>query len=331
MRCLNEDLVPVSTRLTKNIKTPQGLQIIRKAERALLNERVRSINNTLNMLKSQQETCIDCLERVLNEEWMARCKELIEIGWEKQHYKTLKRQKEKFDRLLQKKQMREGDHTRLHGIHIGNHSNSTSYNNTSHVHDKTKENTWVKNLSSTPLTQAQTRALAHGPNFAIVPRSPPVGEYIAAIENAHNQLQQGKAEELRGEIKSGMKKIQAPKYNITREERKAIEELRRDKTRIILTADKGVSMVVMDRDDYNKKAEELLHQPAYRPIPNDPTKKYKTKLIFLLKSIKTEGGIDESTYKRLYPQGQDHPSSMGCQRFIKRVHHSDPWFPALGQ
>ena len=125
-----------------------------------------------------------------------------------------------------------------------NHSNSTNYNNTNHAHDKTKENTWVKNLSSTPLTQAQNRALAHGPNFAVVPRSPPVGEYIMVIEHACNQLRQGKAEELRGEIKSVVKKIQAPKHNITSEERKAIEELRRDKTRIILTTDKGVSMVV---------------------------------------------------------------------------------------
>ena len=165
------------------------------------------------------------------------------------------------------------------------HSIFTRQNNTSCAQDKRRENTWVRNLSNTPLTQDQTKALAHGPNFAIVPRSPPVGEYIAANENVCNQLQQGKAEELRGEIKSVLKKIQTPKYNITREERKAIEELRRDKTRIILTTDKGVSMVVMDRDDYNNKAEELLKQPAYIPIPNDPTNKYKTKLISLLKSI----------------------------------------------
>ena len=65
LRCLAEDLVPVSVHLKQNIKTPKGLQIIRKAERALLNERVRSINNTLNMLKSQRDTCIDWLERVL--------------------------------------------------------------------------------------------------------------------------------------------------------------------------------------------------------------------------------------------------------------------------
>ena len=54
LRCLAEDLVPVSIRLKQNIRTPKGLQIIKKAERALLNERVKSINNTLNMLKSQR-------------------------------------------------------------------------------------------------------------------------------------------------------------------------------------------------------------------------------------------------------------------------------------
>ena len=89
-----------------------------------------------------------------------------------------------------------------------------------------------------------------------------MGEYITAIENICNQLQQGKVEELRGEIKTVLKKIQTPRHNISRGERKVIEELRRDKNRLILTADKGVSMVVIDRDDYNNKAEELLQQSA---------------------------------------------------------------------
>ena len=41
LRCLAEDLIPVSIRLKQNIKTPKGLQIIKKAERALLNGRIR--------------------------------------------------------------------------------------------------------------------------------------------------------------------------------------------------------------------------------------------------------------------------------------------------
>ena len=38
LRCLREDIIPVSIRLKRSIKTPKGHHIIRKAERALLNE-----------------------------------------------------------------------------------------------------------------------------------------------------------------------------------------------------------------------------------------------------------------------------------------------------
>ena len=55
-------------------------------------------------------------------------------------------------------------------------------------------------------------------------------------------------------------------------------ELKRDKDRIILTADKGVAMVVLDRKEYIEKAENLLGQPAYRTIDRDPTNKLKAKL-----------------------------------------------------
>ena len=42
---------------------------------------------------------------------------------------------------------------------------------------------------------------------------------------------------------------------------------------IALTADKGVAMVVMDRKDDINKSNNLLAQPAYKPIPKDPTNK----------------------------------------------------------
>ena len=160
------------------------------------------------------------------------------------------------------------------------------------------------------------KVLSHGPNFAVLSKFPPVGEYIASKEHACSQLKQGEVEELRGEVKTIFKKIQPPKSNTTREERKALAELRNDKNRIILTADNGVSMLVMDREEYIRKAEELLSHPAYKPIPNDPTTKYKNKLISLLKIIRTEGGINGVIYRRLYPTG------AGCPKFygLPKVH-----------
>ena len=67
------------------------------------------------------------------------------------------------------------------------------------TNNNNNNNIWVRNISSTPLTEAQEKILSQGPNFAIVPRSPPVGRYIASIENGCSQLRQGEVEELRGE------------------------------------------------------------------------------------------------------------------------------------
>ena len=39
-----------------------------------------------------------------------------------------------------------------------------------------------------------------------------------------------------------------------------MRELKKDDTRVILTADKGVFMVVMDKEEYIGKAEELLKE-----------------------------------------------------------------------
>ena len=125
------------------------------------------------------------------------------------------------------------------------------------------------------------KLLSHGHNYAMVPKNPPIIEYIVATEKACTSLQPGKAEELRGEVKANIKKMQHPKHNLTKEEHKAMEELKKDKTRMILTADKGVSIVVLDKEEYIKKVDKLLSQSSYKNISTDPTNRYKNKLITL--------------------------------------------------
>ena len=55
----------------------------------------------------------------------------------------------------------------------------------------------------------------------------------------------------------------------------ALRELKRDRDHIVLTADKGVAMVIMDRQDYINKANYLLNQNTYRSITKDPTNSIK--------------------------------------------------------
>ena len=128
-----------------------------------------------------------------------------------------------------------------------------------------------------------------------------------AIEHTCSKLNQGEAEEIRVEVKNVLKKVKSPKTNINREELKAMKELRHDDTRMILNADKGVALVIINKEDYIRKAEDLLNQPTYKLIPADPTTRQKIKLINLLKTIKAEGGINEETYKIMYPTGAGSP------------------------
>ena len=39
--------------------------------------------------------------------------------------------------------------------------------------------------------------MAHGPNYALVPKDPPIIQYVAAIENACSRLEEGQADESR--------------------------------------------------------------------------------------------------------------------------------------
>ena len=274
-----------------------------------MNERIGSINNMITMLNYQIHTCINNLRGMLNKEIMDECHEFINYRRDRRHSKTLERQKKKFEWLWQKNT---GGHSNTQSGWGGYHATGTEVTSPEENLEATPETTpeattwdvtsevtsgthnkWVHNLSKTPLTEVQEKALAHGPNFVVVAREPPVSKYISQIERVCQQLKQGKAEEL-GRNQADFKEHTSPKPNIAKEEAKAIQELKKDQGIIILTVDKGVSMAVMDKDEYIKKSEDLLHQPTYKELTTDPTTKYKNRLISLLKTIKAEGGRDNT-------------------------------------
>ena len=263
------------------------------------------------MFKIVIDTCIDQLKSILDRETMEDCYIDIEYRREGRHQKTLKKHLSKLERMCHKNTG--GCSNLQHGIHDENchlntntcmknaidtgtttsdqRSNNILSDNTSNNNN----NNWVRNYSKIPLTEPQQHLLSHGPNFVITPRDPPTLDYLVATKKACNQLTQGKAEELRGAIKAWLRKDHKAKPNIPKDEYQALREMKKDNTRQVLTADKGVSMVVLDSEDYTAKSEALLHQPNYNVLKTDPPNKYKNKLFGLLKTIKAEGGMDDIT------------------------------------
>ena len=105
--CLKNEVIPVSIRLKTSVKTSKGFQIIRRAERQLLNECIRSINNTLGLLMMKRDTCIQELKDTIvdkedmeyDQKTFEECGSLIKRVIECQHNRVMLRQKQKFEAL----------------------------------------------------------------------------------------------------------------------------------------------------------------------------------------------------------------------------------------
>ena len=122
---------------------------------------------------------------------------------------------------------------------------------------------------------------------------------------------------MRTDINALLSKPHAPKLNLTKEEYKALVELKMDKDGTILTADKSVDMVVLDKKEYLEKVQELLSQPAYRTIERDLTNKLRAKLITILGKIKRGTGMDEKIHKAMFPTGCTPPKFYGLPKIHK--------------
>ena len=184
IKCLKKEVIPVSIRLKTNIKTSKGLQIIGRAEKQLLNECIRSINNASELVMMKRDTCIEELKDTIldkkdDQKTFEECETLIKRVIECCHNKVMQRQKQKFEALQQK---------------TSGHSNKGQHICNDNMTVDTRK--WVKNLSDIPLTSEQDRLLAWGPKFVIRSQKAPVGEYVVAVEQACSRLSQGEADEL---------------------------------------------------------------------------------------------------------------------------------------
>ena len=134
LRCLHKELVPVSIKLKSTLTTPKARQIIRKAEKDLLQARIKAINNILDQVAKQTEECRAKLASIISAERLSECQGFINKVSEIRFTKVRQRQLNKFNILVIKK---EGNITRANAINL----------------------TWYNNLGSQPVRQASTSPL----------------------------------------------------------------------------------------------------------------------------------------------------------------------------
>ena len=126
-------------------------------------------------------------------------------------------------------------------------------------HTNIDRSNWVINLSKKLLTIAERSLLEKGPKFSITPARIPYKDIVSEVEAAIRKLPDETKDILRTNTASILDQARLSQHkNISTEERKALRNLKKDPTRIVMKADKGNSLVVMDRSDYDSKMTNLL-------------------------------------------------------------------------
>ena len=246
------------------------------------------------------------LSAIISQDHMVECKEFIKENKELRHKSVMERQKKKYLKLWDQKYK-----TAIAAVaQVATETRTKIPRPIPNVglliypvnpHLQLRRQSWHMDLISLSL-----------------PR-PPFQEYITAVEVACQSLKPSEADEFRADIARVLKQVRPPKSNISKEEWRAIKELRADKEHLILTADKGVALVVLDKKDYTQKMQQLLEDKnTYRPLKMDPTNRQKNRLINILRSIKSEGRLADHIYKKMYPAGASSPKLYGLPKIHKK-------------
>ena len=168
------------------------------------------------------------------------------------------------------------------------------------------------------LSKVEEKVLQKGSGFAVADKRIQYDEFVTATQQASKHLSQSHSLALKAEVTDILKNTTQSKSNLTKEELKAINNLRRDQSIIITPADKGKALVIMDKEEYVQKMEEKLADvTTYVRIEKDPTLEIKDELAGQLQKLLDSGVIDENLKRDLYPKTTQIPRAYGSPKIHK--------------
>ncbi|XP_046854189.1 uncharacterized protein LOC124447327 [Xenia sp. Carnegie-2017] len=180
----------------------------------------------------------------------------------------------------------------------------------------TDTHSWVKNISSKPLTVQQTKILSKGLNYNI--KDADKLDFVADLESSLKltNLNDEIKEDIRHKVTTNLC-LKRP-VTLNNEEQKAIRNLRNDEDIVILPADKGRKTVIMDKSDYINKATTLLQDTnTYEPLQTDPNKTTTNRINKKLKQLKDKKKLNETVYKRIRPNDSSTAKFYGLPKIHK--------------
>lgn len=121
----------------------------------------------------------------------------------------------------------------------------------------------VINLSSKKLDPLAVSALVKGLSFAPTPLEVPVKEFVSSIEQTAGTRSERQAEIVRVATSHILLNIKIPWNNLSMGQRAALSPLGLNQQLVILSADEGKAVVILDISVYGDKMATLLNDPTY--------------------------------------------------------------------
>jgi len=232
----SHNILPSSLKLNPPLKCPKGYAITRKMGFEFLRMRISFCHKKIKELKQQQTVEFSLLTSKLSQDQLDSLQEVVEHNSHKLMKSIKEKHKRKIDKMMNKKT-------------FTSESSSTKI-------DKSR---WVKNISDRNLSNIETSALEHGFGYSVTPKSIPAGNILASIESGIFNLNEISKQQIRSSVTNILRNSKPQKEsNISKDEVKALINLKKDKNIVVLPADKGKAIVVMNRRDYQEKLHELL-------------------------------------------------------------------------
>lgn len=268
------------------------------------------INFNFSKIKRIDQSIIEKRNKlnILPEDLKQHIFNYIENGKETINRKLKQKQRSKFERLLQR-------YVPKHPIIIKQQPISKL---------PKQENKSVLNLSNRILSKTETQALELGLNYAI-PHHKHKQLIIEAgmnIELCLNDFQLN--ETTKDNVRAGVSRIlnseiKKPDQMTTKYGwlRPIYQDLKNDNNITIVPADKGNMTVVINTEDYMHKIEEVLEDPSYTIIQNDPTLNNEREIKKLLQSLKKSKRITKAQLIYLSPNHSKIPRFYGLPKIHK--------------
>ena len=174
------------------------------------------------------------------------------------------------------------------------------------------------NMSKRLLSNSEESILALGLNVVPAPTSIPELDIITETEATTRCLDDYSAAKLRLAVQSCLTNPKLPKSNMTKDQKLALKKLAKDNDIVILPVDKGNATVVLNKEDYNPKMNDLFKDASYKQMKSNPTAKVEKKVATAMKEVESRGGLS-SAQRKSSANNYSTPPQLSTYRLAKHL------------